>query len=420
MSKWLNDGEVLEGQGSGESVPVSPRLQGMPAMSPGRCRGRSPLGSRRSRDAAPLSPPAETMGKARELFVLCDKEGKGFITKRDMQRLQGELPLSPDQLETVFESLDRESNGFLTPMEFNTVLGELMGLEETNELSSEETEEGVADVNWSPDPTSVRFVNMLMELGADKLFSDQQELSYLWHELQTDKPEMLSSLEGILVQAVSHLQDTIRERDSLEQALRRRESEHDQMVRSIYEEMETQVREEREKRLAQESFKEKQRGQQLEEELRMREQELENALARQKELETKIRQLSCERANITKQNQQLRSLNTQLQEQVEGSRERLQAAVGQLNLLQASAAQEQMAKQRNALRVSCNIKKEKDSLFRQLEILRDMNRMLRDEGDARQTQRRVSHRHPVVPPSPLTHYLNEDLCTPWTRQVYPP
>ncbi|XP_044050483.1 EF-hand calcium-binding domain-containing protein 4A isoform X4 [Siniperca chuatsi] len=391
MSKWLNDGEVLVGQGSAEAVPVSPRPRGLPAGSPMLGRGRSPLVSPSGREAVPGSPQAETMGKAKELFVLCDKEGKGFITKRDMQRLQGELPLSPEQLETVFESLDRQSNGFLTPVEFNTGLGELMGMEDTTELSQDEVEEDTDRADSSQDPAAVRFVNILMELGADELFNDQQEFCSLWCELQRDRPELLSVLEGVLIHAVSHLQDSIRERDSLEQALRRRESEHDQVVRSIYEEMENQIREEREKGLAKDSIRQKQRGQQLEEELKMREQELENTLTKQKELETRIRQLSCEQANIKEQNQQLRSLNIQLQEQVESSREQLQAALGQLSLLQLDTAQKQVARQTNVMKVSRNLQKEKESLLRQLELLRDMNKRLRDEKDAQQSQKRNPH-----------------------------
>lgn len=83
MSKWLNDGEVLVGEGSGEAVPVSPRLRGLPAGNPRPGRVQSPLAS--PNETGPRSPMAETMGTAKELFVLCDKEGKGFITKRDMQ-----------------------------------------------------------------------------------------------------------------------------------------------------------------------------------------------------------------------------------------------------------------------------------------------------------------------------------------------
>ncbi|XP_030587552.1 EF-hand calcium-binding domain-containing protein 4A [Archocentrus centrarchus] len=386
MSKWLCDDEVLVGQGSGEAVQVSPRLRTLPPGSPRSSHGRSPLTSPRNREPVPLSPQEKTMGKAKQLFLLCDKEGKGFITKQDMQRLQWELPLSPEQLETVFDSLDRESNGYLTPVEFNTGLGELVGLEE---MDQDEVEEDLDEVECSQDPSAVSFVNILMELGADKLFKDQQELCALWCELQRDRPEMLSFLEGILVHAVSHLQDTIKERDNLEQALRRRESEHDHVVRSIYEEMESQIREEKEKLLAQDSIKQKENGQKLEEELRMRDQELENTLRKQKELEARMRQLSREQANIREQNQQLQSINMQLQEQVDSSREQLQAALSQLNMLQISAEQEQVDKQRNVMKVSRNMKKEKESLLRQLEILRDMNKRLRDEKDAQQSQKRT-------------------------------
>ncbi|XP_031603240.1 EF-hand calcium-binding domain-containing protein 4A [Oreochromis aureus] len=417
MSKWLNDDEVLVGEGSGEAVQLSPRMRTLPPGSPRSGHGRSPLASPRSREPVPLSPLAKTMSKAKQLFLLCDKEGKGFITKQDMQRLQWELPLTPEQLETVFDSLDREGNGYLTPVEFNTGLGELVELEEMTDLDQDEAEEELDEADFSQDPSAVRFVNTLMELGADKLFKDQQELCTLWCELQRDRPEMLSILEGILVHAVSHLQDTVKERDSLEQALRRRESEHDQVVRSIYEEMESQIREEREKLLAQDSIKQKEKGQKLEEELRMREQELENTLKKQTELETRMRQLSHEQVNIKEQNQQLQDLNMQLQEQVERNKEQLQAALAQLNLAQISNAQEQLARQRNVMKVSRNMKKEKESLLRQLEILRDMNKRLRDEKDAQQSQKRTPNVTQALQKrgSVIGNYLLEDK--PMKRQL---
>jgi Ras and EF-hand domain-containing protein len=56
--------------------------------------------------------------KAGELFNLCDKEQKGFIIKKDIQRLRDEIDVEPEQLEDVFDSLDIDHNGFLTLQEF--------------------------------------------------------------------------------------------------------------------------------------------------------------------------------------------------------------------------------------------------------------------------------------------------------------
>ncbi|XP_059917907.1 EF-hand calcium-binding domain-containing protein 4A isoform X2 [Gadus macrocephalus] len=387
MSKWLSDGEVLVGQGSGDASSWSPRSRGPSAgglvSSPVRARLSSP----RAREAMPHQEP-QTMDKARELFVLCDKEGKGFITKRDMQRLEVELPLSLDQLEDVFDSLDRESNGFLTPVEFNAGLGGIVVLDESLNQSQNEGRAEPDPVDWNNDPGVIRFVNLLVELGADTLFKNQWEVSSLWFELQRERPELLTVLDDILVHALAAVQDSTKEKDSLEQALRRRESEHDRIVQSIYEEMESQLKEEREKQKTQDGIKQWERGQHLEAELSMREQELESSLVKQREMESSVRALSCEQADIKEQKQRVQSLNVQLREQLESTREELQAAKSQLNLVHATAAQELAVKERNVLKVSRNIQKEKESLLRQLDILRDMNKRLRDETDTQQAQKR--------------------------------
>ncbi|XP_046889828.1 EF-hand calcium-binding domain-containing protein 4A isoform X2 [Hypomesus transpacificus] len=411
MSKWLKKEQVLVGKGSGESSPCTPRQRGALAGSPRSGQGRGLITSPREGPLGLVQP--QTMGEARELFVLCDKEGKGFITKRDMQTLQGEMPLSPDQLESVFESLDRENNGFLTPVEFSMGLGELMGEEnvkdkfhEEEEKETMEEEAGVEDV----DPGGLRFTQTLSELGADKLFKDQQELSTLWCDLQRERPDLLNILEDVLVHTLSQLQDSLKERDSLEQALRRRESEHDMVVRSMYEEMESQVREEREKRLAQDSIRQWDRRQQLQEELKARELELESTLAKMRELETRVQLLSGEHGDIRVHNQQLQNLNLQLQEQLEASREQLQRALDQLNSIQANTAQEHISRQINVMKVSKNMQKEKDSLTRQLELLRDMNQRLRDEKDAHQSQKRIPNIRKRLQKkgSIIGNYLQED------------
>ncbi|KAG5273778.1 hypothetical protein AALO_G00155400 [Alosa alosa] len=370
MSAWVGDGVVLEGEGSGVTSPspiLSPCLRGQKrsSSSSSSLRRRGGLASPGGWEAPQQQ---HSMDKATELFELCDKEGKGFITKRDMQRLQGELPLSPDQLESVFESLDKDSNGFLTPVEFHTGLGELVGEQETEpELEPEmaHTEPSAAASERKVDPRELRFTQTLAELGADTVFADHWELCSLWSGLQRERPELLKLLEEVLSQALAHLQDSVRERDTLEQALRRREHEHDREVRSIYEDMESQIREEREKRIAQDSMKPVNRSEQLLEELAMREQELEFALTKQRELESRI----------------ARHLDT--------NRDELQTALHQLELLQTSVNQHTQGRERVVLKVSRNMQRERESLTRQLDMLRDMNKRLRDEKDAHQSQKRM-------------------------------
>jgi hypothetical protein len=65
--------------------------------------------------------------RAAELFKLCDKEDKGFINKRDIQRMKDPLGLSPDLLEEVFESLDVDGDNYLTLDEFTAGFSNYLG-----------------------------------------------------------------------------------------------------------------------------------------------------------------------------------------------------------------------------------------------------------------------------------------------------
>lgn len=47
-----------------------------------------------------------------------------------------------------------------------------MGLDDTTELSQDKAEEDTDQVDLSQDTAAVRFVNILMELGADELFRE--------------------------------------------------------------------------------------------------------------------------------------------------------------------------------------------------------------------------------------------------------
>ncbi|XP_051477749.1 EF-hand calcium-binding domain-containing protein 4A isoform X3 [Apus apus] len=298
----------------------------------------------------------EMLEKARELFQLCDKDEKGFITKVDMQRLQTELPLTLEQLETVFDSLEQNNNGYLTPVEFSMGLGKLIGIElcqgagRMDHSRQEETfESGWSDDLDPVDDEEKRFCSMMEQFGTAHMFEEK-------------------------------------------------ETDHDREVRCLYEEMEQQIKAERERLICQEALRHD-RSNLLQKELHSKEQELEKILYCQKKLEHQLQSLSSEQLETRMQNERLRYLNENLLEELEKSKWELEAVKGQLQKLQKEAQLEQEQKDRDVFRVSKNMQKEKQSLLRQLELLsREMNKKLRDKRDAFEAKKLVSSRKKILIP----------------------
>ncbi|XP_031799446.1 EF-hand calcium-binding domain-containing protein 4A [Sarcophilus harrisii] len=347
--------------------------------------------------------PGETLEKARELFFLCDKEAKGFITKADLQRLQNELPLTREQLESVFESLDRGHAGFLTPREFSMGLGAFVGAEMPGSGPALGSQEETFESGWLPGPGAPEEEEAgegdpgPLGLGAAPVLarSGRPAGAASWGPLGAGQHQVraLAELgrarkwgaEDVLLPVLPPGEG----RGGLggppgERALGgggRPEKE------SVFGRNGQQIL--RRERLQNQDSSRQDRLSHILQELQNRDQELDRASRGQRELEQQLQQRTSERLEMQVQNAQLwlanEELRTQLEQsraQLEQSRAQLEAAQEQLLQLQMEAQAEKEQKHRDAVIVSRNMQKEKHSLLRQLELLRDLNRRLRDERDA--------------------------------------
>ncbi|XP_062860863.1 EF-hand calcium-binding domain-containing protein 4B [Trichomycterus rosablanca] len=335
--------------------------------------------------------------KSQEFFQICDIEDKGFVTQRDMQRLLAELPLSAEDLENVFDSLDADGNGYLTLEEFSSGFSEFIFGPAAGEAAAPSPASGdgtsvqsfemLYQSQWeeklskSEDDEEKHFCMLMENLGASNVFENPAEVRSLWAQLRTDEPRLLSNFEEFLARVTYQIREANQEKREMETALKRKAASHDDEIQRLYEEMEQQIKNEKDRILLQDSERFMIRSQELEDQLVSKERELELLTNKQKRLEEQCRELHSEQRETAVENMKLKQYNEELSHDLEHTTQELGIAQEQLDLLQEQASRLQEHREMEVYRVTESLQRERASLLKQLDLLREMNKYLRDEQD---------------------------------------
>uniref|UniRef100_A0A8C2IA89 Calcium release activated channel regulator 2A n=1 Tax=Cyprinus carpio TaxID=7962 RepID=A0A8C2IA89_CYPCA len=162
---------------------------------------------------------------------------------------------------------------------------------------------------------------------------------------------------------------------------RRKAATHDDEIQRLYEEMEQQIKNEKDRILLEDSERFLSRSQDLEHQLSTKEKELEILSNKQKRLEHQCRELHSEQRETAVENVKLKQYNEDLGRELEHTTQELSLAQEQLMLLQEQASRLHEEREMEIYRVTESLQRERSSLLKQLDLLREMNKHLRDERD---------------------------------------
>lgn len=347
--------------------------------------------------------------RAQEFFQTCDKEGKGFIARADMQRLHKELPLSLEDLEDVFDTLDADGNGFLTPEEFTTGFSHFFfsqnnpSQEDAGAQPAQLQEEkvyqsrGDEDLGDMDEDEEAQFQTLMDRLGAQKVLEDEADVKQLWLQLKKDEPHLLSNFEDFLTRIFSQLLEAHEEKNELECALKKKIAAYDEEIQHLYEEMEQQIKTEKEQFLLKDTERFRARSQELERKLLSKEQELEQLVQKQKRLEGQCTALHNDKHETKAENTKLRLTNQELARELERTSRELQDTQQQLESLRQEAHKLHQEKEMEVYRVTESLQREKSGLLKQLDFLRERNKHLRDEQDIRFQKDKAARANTAAP-----------------------
>ncbi|XP_053099539.1 ras-related protein Rab-44 [Hemicordylus capensis] len=290
----------------------------------------------------PLS--SEIMEMVQDVFQELDENKKGFITRADMQKVGVDLPWSAEELELIFDGLDSDSDGYLTIEEFTTGLRHFLSSQSvTREHRKRKTTSKRSSANLSVKEADNEeqkcFEAFINQLGADNIFEDKSEIWKIWVQLRQDEPHLLGDLKGFLAKMTHLIKEAKHAKETLQLMLKIRVAGHNQEVQGLYEEMEQQIKREKQRLQRESETRSQFQSMEIQEMLDVKEREIQDFLAVQKELETQFLSLREKQHMASTQNQELKQTNIALENQLQKTLHQLQETQRHLDDLKSRVSQ---------------------------------------------------------------------------------
>nr|XP_018907284.1 PREDICTED: EF-hand calcium-binding domain-containing protein 4A-like isoform X2 [Bemisia tabaci] len=255
-------------------------------------------------------------------FNLADREKKGFIVKRDMQRLlesESEVSFSPSQLESVFELMDKRSRGFVTLEEFTVIFENFCGLEAKQGLDSKSEcrrlLQSIKDTNVIPRalPELEKITDCLLDSQFSAFTNVYQDV---WERFLS----------------ILHQDLTLRleQEEILERNMKLKERDSFNYVQSMMDEMESQIQTERKKIAEEEQRKAQKATARLANELEEKERRLQLIGIKEHELKSQIAVIKGKNSSLSNLNEKLLRQKEQLEEEIAEERKRTEELLGKV------------------------------------------------------------------------------------------
>ena len=332
------------------------------------------------------------------MFKICDQEEKGFVTKRDMQRLRldGSTPLGPEDLEQVFDALDSDKNGYLTLEEFTngfSTFAEDVSQKERDESDDVFVEEKL--INPTNDKqklaaetfsTSVddQFESLLDDLGVRSVIGeDLTQLKSMWnHLMMNPDPEVIGNFEQVLTKLSSGLNKKSEEQETLEVKLKSKQKMEENRLVEMLEEMEGQLAKERDDIRREEKQRGEMERRKLESELDEKDSTLRSLTQKQRSVEEKLREMEDQIVPCIKdENMQLLKERESMLTELEHHKILVQDMRDQLDELRRNEKVEKRDRAKAALKITENIAMERENLVLELDNLRNYKTRVMDDCD---------------------------------------